>query len=104
VAIETSGDPFHPNACPACRRPLTWARVQTSSGPKVIAIETCTPGRGNLGLAVAMFSKPGELPTAEVVTTGTRYRAHNLHCPGGKGRGAGGSFTGGERRRKERPR
>jgi hypothetical protein len=76
--------------------------MKDGSAFKLVAVEECAAGKGNLGLAVAMFEKPGELPLAETVTTGTRYRAHRDHCPGGKARAAGGAFSGGERR-KARP-
>jgi hypothetical protein len=57
-------------------------------------VETCDDGAGNLGLSALLFAPPGEMPTAEIVSSGTRYRSHLDHCPRApKGAPAGGSFS-----------
>ncbi len=87
MATENISDSFRPNTCPACRRTVIWARL----GSKLIPVETCKPGAGNIGLSWGLFAKPNESPTAELLTTRSRYRSHREHCADRKGRAAGGA-------------
>jgi hypothetical protein len=97
--IETSSDHFRPNTCQACRRPVIWAKL----GTKLIPVETCAAGAGNIGLCWGLFAKPNEAPTAELVATSSRYRSHREHCADRERSGAaGGAFSGPSFRRKKR--
>lgn len=57
----------------------------------MIPVETCSDGAGNVALTWGLFAKPEEAPTAEIVTSRTRYRSHRGRCAE---RRAGGAFSG----------
>jgi hypothetical protein len=68
------------NECSACRRAVTFALL----GGKVVAVEKCPQGRGDVALTGDLFrgGDPLSAPLANVVTMGTGYRLHVGRCPG----------------------
>ncbi len=78
-----------PIECGACLKPILFAIL----GKKLVAVEACRPGKGDIALTSDMFTG-GETrysaPTADVVNIGTSHRLHAERCRGLKSFTAGG--------------
>ena len=71
------------NACPRCQEPVIAARMREGRGFKLVSLERCAAGAGDVALVQSLFND-GSAPLAELVSNGTSYRAHRAH----------GAFTG----------
>ncbi len=79
------------NECASCRKPILFAIM----GGKVVAIEKCAAGRGNIALTGDLFAggDPLSAPRADVVSSAASHRLHGERCSGLK------SFTAGAARK-----
>jgi hypothetical protein len=66
--------------------------MKEGRGYKLVALERCDAGAGDVALIPSLFAD-GSAPLAELVSNGTSYRAHRAHCRAP-------SFTGQARERK----
>jgi hypothetical protein len=64
--------------CPQCQAPVISARIKDGRGYKLISIERCEDGDGDMAIFPQLFAD-GHPPVAEVVCNGTSYRAHPPH-------------------------
>jgi hypothetical protein len=82
-------------ACPQCQTPVITARFRDARGFRVVAIERCAAGHGDLAIFPVLFDD-GRPPVVELVSNGTTYRMHPPHT-------SVLSFTGQGRDRKRAP-
>lgn len=80
------------NTCYLCgAEGIIWARFRPKRvrrGGRAFVpfpVERCEPGTGNVALSSGLFrdfrgTPDGAVPLAEIVATGTSYRAHREHC------------------------
>ena len=64
--------------CPTCQAPVIPARIKEHGRYKLIAVERCEDGDGDLAIFPVLFAD-GHPPVCEVVCNGTSYRAHAPH-------------------------
>ena len=62
--------------CSACTKPVIFARM----GGKVVAVETCAFGRGDIALTDDLVDQ--KTPAATKVANRTGYRLHAQSCRG----------------------
>lgn len=82
--------------CPTCKGTVLSVRMRNGRGGfRLVAIELCAEGRGDVALLPSLFPEQGSAPLAELVSNGTSYREHRrCRVP---------SFTGQAPARKPRP-
>lgn len=62
--------------CSACQKGVVFAVL----GGRVVAIERCSGGRGDISLTEDLFRQ--RAPAASKVTNGTGWRLHESRCKG----------------------
>jgi len=66
------------NACPQCQAPIIPARLKEGRRYKLVSLEQCQEGEGDVAIFPALFAD-GHPPVAELVSNGTGYRVHPPH-------------------------